>query len=317
MEANPIDNLRFDVDGRAYFLHHSRAEIKVGETIKTTGAFAQSTAGDSLYGHSYGWDAMNPRAISDAFYNDPKTGNHAKNIYITSADAEQVMPDLNVIQSNARAISDEQTILQRISLAADETFESAHARVTAALQGLNIPMRTVEEERLANLEMAISERGQRASAGYMEASAETKMRELAKLMDSGKSVPHRVPDNLDEMSKLADQDYNYNYIENGRPNSRNLQAPLQGRAYREGGLDGLRAEITKQHGTFDAFGRRGEVIGQLEELTARAGDAAGRKLGTLSKGTLRNILKAGEVAAAVMRKKSGAATAINLLGEMI
>lgn len=304
METNPIDNLRFDVNGKAYFLHHSRADVKVGEKIETTGAFKQSTAGDSLHGYSYGWDAMNPGSITDAFYNDPRTGSHAKNIYITSADAEQVLPDLNVIQSNARAISQEQTILKKISLGVDESFENAHSRIMASLQELNIPMRTVEEERLVNLEMAISERGQRAGAGYMAASAETKMREIAKLIDSGKSVIHRVPDNLDEMSKLAGQGYDYSYIENGRPTSINLEAPLQGRAYREGGLEGLRAEITKQHGTFEAFARRGEVVGQLEELTTMAGESAGRKLGTLSKGTLRNILKAGEVAAAVMRKKT-------------
>jgi hypothetical protein len=299
METNPIDNLRFDVNGKAYFLHHSRADIKVGETIKTTGAFKQSTAGDSLYGYSYGWDAMNPGSITNAFYNDPKTGSHAKNIYITSADAEQVFPDLNVIQSNARAISEEQTILKRISLGVDESFEDAHSRIMASLQELNIPMRTVEEEGLANLEMAISERGQRASVGYMKDSAETRMREVAKAIDSGQTV-YDIPDNLDEILKSPKE-----MSSDGRPILRNIKAPLQARAYKEGGLDGLRAEITKQEGTFEAFGRRGEVVGQLEELTNLAGESAGSKLGTLSKGTLKNILKAGEVAAAVMRKKTG------------
>lgn len=292
METNNIDSLRFDVDGKAYFLHHSKADLKVGETIKTTGAFPQSTAGDALYGYSYGWDAMNPGSIANAIHNQPK----ARNIYITSANAEEVFPDLNVIQSNARAIAGEQTILDKISINPNETFEEAHSRVIESLNKLNIPMRTKEEERLANLEIAISERGQKAAAQYSLASAETRLREISKSIDG-----YDIPDNLDELIEIADENGSYMRTVNGNLEIGEVKGAIRARAYKEGGLEGLRAQIIKEEGSFEAFGRRPEVLGEIKELTDKAGEVAGNKLGTMSKRTLSELIRSSETAAAVMK----------------
>jgi hypothetical protein len=302
METNNIDNLRFDVDGKAFFLHHSHTDIKIGDSIKTTGAFKQATAGDSLYGYSYGWDAMNPGSISNAINNQ----SNAKNIYITSADAQNVYPDLNVLESNARAISEEQTVLKKITIGVDETFEQAHSRVLTSLQNLNIPMRTVQEEKLANLELAISDRGKQAVNSYLESSAETKLREIGKSIqenfDQGKFPIFNIPENLDDLLEKADEDLFVETVVDGRPTTRFLAQPLQARAYKEGGIDGLRAEIVKQHGgKLSNFSRRPEVVTQANKLLDENAANAGKKLGTLSKRTLSGILSAGETAAEVMR----------------
>lgn len=107
-----VEDLRFSINGQSYFLHASKNEIKVGEKIKTMSLDRLGTgmASDSIIGRSYGFDALNPGSIHNAL---SVHGNGY--IYITAADAAQVVPDLNVnsplekstpkfYASNARAI---------------------------------------------------------------------------------------------------------------------------------------------------------------------------------------------------------------------
>ena len=90
--TNLMEELRIDQDGDAFFLHHSNADIRVGETLRQTSMdpTIRGMAGDSLMGHSYVWDAMNPGSISNALEEQPNF------IYITRAPANTVRPDLNV-----------------------------------------------------------------------------------------------------------------------------------------------------------------------------------------------------------------------------
>ena len=288
MNRNPIDTLKFDVDGKAFFLHHStNPNLKVGEKIKTTGNFPQSTAGDALMGYSYGWDAMNPGARANAIFNQSQ----ARNIYITSAEADRVFPDLNVLDSNARAIEGEQTILDLITFSGDETEEAIQSRILEKLQKLNIPLRTSEEEKLANLEMAISDRGKRAADRYLTASAETKLKEITGLITSG---DFRYAE--DHISTFVRDG---KYI--GKPEL--SESSLRGSAFRFGGEEGLRAQIIRDSGSLEAIARRPESVTKFKELYESAGKASGRELGTLSRRTLKGLLAAGKTAASVMSGK--------------
>ena len=272
ISTNNVSAFRFDVDGKAYFLHHSTAsDIKVGESIKTTGAFKQTTAGDALIGRSYGWDAMNPSSIKNAMYNQAG----GQYIYITSADAQNVFPDINVPFSNARAIKGEQTVLDMVKIGSDETEDSVQKRIFAKLQSLNIPIRTKEEADLANLEMLISDRGRQATDEHIAATFEGQLNDIARVINEGNPA-------YSETSYLF---------------------PDRGRAYRSGGIEGLKAQILKEE-TMEAFtDRRGAPghVKKMNELFSAVGKKSGKELGTMSKRTLSNILESGDTAIKVMR----------------
>lgn len=121
--VEPISNLRFDVDGQAFFLHHSKNEIKVGDRIRTTNPGSrQATATDAILGHSYGWDART--GLNDALANQISLrGNFATgekledfSVYLTSANAKDVYPDINVPGSSARAIKSEQNVIDSVRI---------------------------------------------------------------------------------------------------------------------------------------------------------------------------------------------------------
>ena len=101
METNNIDNLRFDVDGKAYFLHYSPSKIEVGDVIRASGSL-QNDTGDALRGFSYGYDALNKGIVNSAVNMGHRVltgqGSDQLNMYITSADANNVFPDLNTAQ---------------------------------------------------------------------------------------------------------------------------------------------------------------------------------------------------------------------------
>jgi hypothetical protein len=113
-----MEDLRIDQEGDAFFLHHSNADIRVGETLRQTSMdpTLRGMAGDSLMGHSYAWDAMNPGSISNALAEKPNF------IYITRAPANTVRPDLNAAMgfnefapTNARAITRTKSDLRKNS----------------------------------------------------------------------------------------------------------------------------------------------------------------------------------------------------------
>lgn len=267
METNNIDNLRFDIDGQAYFLHHTPADIAIGDKIRVSGIAKQVTAGDALSGFSYGWDAMSAESASNAINNQIS----ARNIYITTAPASEVFPDINVVGSSARAIRGEQTVLEKITVGADESFENAHARVLSRLQELNIPVRSPEDSVLANLEMAISERGVRAVQDYAKASAETKLNSIIEVIEEGRGA-YQIPENFEELKGLMDEEFYVSMQENGRPIKKGLKFALQSEAYQKAGREGLIAEIARQEGSLEAITRRPEVIKQSSNLIIEAGE---------------------------------------------
>lgn len=102
ISTNNIRNLRFDIDGKAYFLHYSPNEIKVGDLIKPS-TLDQNMTGDALVGFSYGYDAFDPSApkavVDTAFKILPDTihvEGGSFNFYLTRANIEDTFPDLNV-----------------------------------------------------------------------------------------------------------------------------------------------------------------------------------------------------------------------------
>lgn len=308
METNSIDNLRFDVEGKAYFLHHSTSSnIKIGDRIKTTGAFKQATAGDALTGYSYGWDAMNPGSIANAVNNQA----NGRNIYITSAAAEDVFPDVNVMSSNARAIKGEQEVLHRISFNVDDKFEDVQAKIVEKLKELNIPMRSQADEKLANLEMAISGRGKAAIASYREAAKETALQEQANfVIEKIKKGQTIIPENLDEMIKGSVDGF-FKETVNGRESRVNLEPFIRARAYKEGGMEALKAQIKKTGG--ESLVRNTRALGEAEELLNFAGEHAGQRVGVMSKKTLSGILHSAQTTLSLFNKSNAAKIVLDVL----
>ena len=134
-------SIQYAPDGRSYFLHHSATSgIKVGEKIRTTSVGRQTTAGDAIFGHSYAWDART--GVRDAvanqvsnrsFTNAAGVGEEDFSIYLTSANTEQVFPDINVPGSPARAIQGTQDVLEEIRIPANLTNGEALELVRQAL----------------------------------------------------------------------------------------------------------------------------------------------------------------------------------------
>jgi hypothetical protein len=114
LSTNPIDNLRFDVDGKAYFIHYSPHKMEVGDLIRASGS-VQNETGDALRGFSYGYDALNVGAVKGAVSmgSDIISAQRSDQLhmYITSADAENVFPDLNTAQG--RLGTEERAIRRR------------------------------------------------------------------------------------------------------------------------------------------------------------------------------------------------------------
>lgn len=116
METNNIDNLRFDVDGKSYFLHYSPNKMEVGEVIKASGSL-QNETGDALRGFSYGYDAFNYGIAEGAVTAGQRVlsgqGSEQLHMYITSANAENVFPDLNVAATTSSEGTSERAIKRR------------------------------------------------------------------------------------------------------------------------------------------------------------------------------------------------------------
>jgi len=109
-------SIHYAPDGRSYFLHHSlSSNIEIGDKIRTTG-FGQVTAGDSLAGHSYGWDART--GFKDSVNNQVSARGDDFSVYLTSADTKNVFPDINVPDTSARAIKGTQDVLDRVAIPA-------------------------------------------------------------------------------------------------------------------------------------------------------------------------------------------------------
>jgi len=167
-----INDLKFTFDGKVFGLHHSTADLIPGkDTILPSGALstAQTTAGDTTKGYSYFWDAADISSVSDSVHNQA----NARNIYLVeAASAGDVLPDINVTGSSARAVKGEMSILDKISLPADiGTGREARISVLEMLKRHGIDPETSARGQLINDAYFLA-RGETALAEYIPARAQ-------------------------------------------------------------------------------------------------------------------------------------------------
>lgn len=164
-----IDNLRFTFNGKVYGLHHSMADLTPGkDKILPTGAISaeQVTANDSTKGYTYFWDAADPKSLESSVHNQA----NARNIYLVeAASADDVLPDLNVPNSPARAIKGEMSILDKVSLPTDiGSGRDARMQVLEMLKRHGIAPETSARADAINSAYFMA-RGERALQEYDEA----------------------------------------------------------------------------------------------------------------------------------------------------
>jgi hypothetical protein len=167
-----INDLKFTFNGKAFGLHHSNADLTPGkDRILASGALSagQTTAGDTTKGFSYFWDAANIDSVSSSVHNQA----NAKNIYLVeAASAGDVLPDINVPGSSARAIKGDMSILDKISLPTDiGNGREARISVLEMLKKHGIIPETKAGGQLID-DAYFLNRGERALAEYIPARAQ-------------------------------------------------------------------------------------------------------------------------------------------------
>lgn len=164
-----INDLRFTFNGKVYGLHHSKADLIPGkDKILPTGALTskQTTAGDSTKGYSYFWDASDISSVKTSVHNQA----HARNIYLVeAASANDVLPDINIPNTNARAIKGEMSILDKVSLPTNiGSGRDARIQVLEMLKRHGIIPETSARSDLINSSYFMA-RGERALEEYLPA----------------------------------------------------------------------------------------------------------------------------------------------------
>jgi hypothetical protein len=164
--------------GKEYFLHHSPGQIPIGEFIRTTGgAEQQVTAGDAAKGYSYAWDAQTGQyasvhnQVSDRMESYLKVGGN-KNffVHLTEADPENVFPDVNVLNTPARAIKGEgaQRVLDSISIPSHLSDEEAMTLVQDMVRKAGVPEIDSASQKAKDLTFSISDKADTALLDYEE-----------------------------------------------------------------------------------------------------------------------------------------------------
>lgn len=276
METNPIDSLKINIEGKAYFLHHSPREIPKGETLRTTGA-TQTTASDALRGYTYAWDAQTglrdsvinqvSRRFDEESSEQYKTalqwtedtdnpGNKNFFVHLTEADPENVFPDVNVPDSAARAIKGEgaQRVVDRVSIPAHFSNEEAIASVQEMLRNAGIPQLDPVSQRAKNLAMTISTRGQEALYDFEDIQGRTYLDRIVKDIHEAKS--YELTDQLREI--LAVNDGPFAPMTDpitGRPMQIQLGMPRRTLAYEQGGVEGLLKHMSNEKRVVENLGR--------------------------------------------------------------
>jgi hypothetical protein len=180
----PIDfsngTIQYTNDGKSYFLHHSpSSKIGIGEKIRTTGVGRQVTAADAIQGHSYAWDART--GLGDAVANQVSMrGNFADggvagkefSVYLTSADARSVYPDINVPGSAARAIKGEQQVLDKITIPANLSDQDATDLVGKMTRKHGIFQANDKSTRQMIDDSVLASRGEEALGNFLEGHGE-------------------------------------------------------------------------------------------------------------------------------------------------
>lgn len=164
-----VNDLRFTFNGKVYGLHHSRADLTPGkDKILPTGALTgkQTTAGDSTKGYTYFWDAADISSVKNSVHNQAS----ARNIYLVeAASADDVLPDINIPNTNARAIKGEMSILDKVSLPTDiGSGRDARIQVLEMLKRHGIIPETSARSDLVNSAYFMA-RGERALEEYLPA----------------------------------------------------------------------------------------------------------------------------------------------------
>ena len=167
-----VNDLRFTFDGKVFGLHHSKADLIPGkDKVLTSGTLSsgQTTAGDTTKGFSYFWDAANIDSVSSSVHNQA----NARNIYLVeAASAGDVLPDINVPGSSARAIKGDMSILDKISLPTDiGDGREARISVLEMLKKHGIIPETKAGGQLID-DAYFLNRGERALAEYIPARAQ-------------------------------------------------------------------------------------------------------------------------------------------------
>jgi len=324
METNNIDNLRFDVDGKAYFLHYSRADLKVGESILPSGSIGikqGNNTGDALFGRSYGYDALDPRSSRIAMFGQAPAvvvnqgtaeAASVRRLYLTTAPIENVGADINIMKAeqeaggldrlgkhNYRSILGNQEIVDRVEIPFDNTIEENAKKSTSLIETLlkkhGIIQNTEEEQRLVNIAHTISSRTVQDNMEYNDMRIKTRINDMIAydgyfdkpyLAGVIKNNPSMVP--FVEAMKAKDPEKAFSL--------RHLASPFSPELAGEELIDPKKVQA---------------VISIHEEFESSSGLKTGKKLTeygrkemaqasrTVSKKTLSGILEGGQVAAKV------------------
>jgi hypothetical protein len=322
--TNNIKNLRFDIDGRAYFLHYSKADLKVGEKILPSGSpgLGQFNTGDALFGRSYGYDALDPRSsVSAMFGQAPKVivnqansqQEAARRLYLTSAPIENVGADINIMRSeyeegglerlgrnNFRSVLGSQDIVDRVEIPFDNTIEENAEKSRSLIEDLlkrnGIIPNTKEEQKLVNIAHTISSRTTQDTLEYNEMRIRTTINDyiardhletpysLAKINENPSMQP--FVDAIRE--KDAEKAFGL----------RHLASPLSKKISGEELIDPQKVQgVISIYEDFEES--TGSKIGKNVLSYGREEMTQASK--TISKRTLDGIIQAGETAAKVMR----------------
>jgi len=172
--------IEYTDSGKSYFLHHSpSSQIAIGEKIRTTGIGRQITATDAIQGHSYAWDArtglrdsvINQVSRRGSFADEGVTGKEFS-VYLTSADAGDVYPDINVPGTPARAIKGEQQVLDKITIPANLSDQDATDLVGKMTRKHGIFQANDKPTRQMIDDSVLASRGEEALGNFLEGHGE-------------------------------------------------------------------------------------------------------------------------------------------------
>jgi hypothetical protein len=324
METNPIDNLRFDVDGKAYFFHYSKADLKVGEKILPSGSpgLRQSNTVDALFGRSYAYDALDPRTIESMIGGQAQEVTLAKGtpeesivrrFYLTSAPIENVGADINVMRAehedgglnrlgrnNFRAVLGSQEIVDRVEIPFDNSTEENLKKSTSLVEDLlkkhGIIQNTAEEQRLVNIAHTISSRTLQDAFEYNDLRIKTRINDL---------ISYDYFDTARMQQTVKDNPSIQPFVDAVK--EKDIDKAFSLRHHTRGLLDEISGETLIEPKKVEA------VLSIYEEFEESTGSKIGKKLSsygrtemesasrTLSRRTLDGIIQAGETAAEVMR----------------
>ena len=321
METNNIDNLRFDINGESYFFHYSSADLKIGDKILPSGSPLLKQAGntgDALFGRSYAFDALDPTSIDDAIINQTvgikrdvgtPTEHWVNKIYLTKAPTKNVGADINVLghslleAHNYRAVLGQQEIVDSIEMPIirsaeknPEMYATARTTVENLLKKHGIIQNTKEEQALVNIAHTVSNRTVEDVAQYNELRMKTRINDFISREWHKTPMMVRKVENQPELKPFWDA----------------IAAKDLDKAFGLRHLSDIPAltgeTLIQPEKVNDAVSIFKEIEESTETVVGKKVTEYGRKemmeaSRVMSKKTLNNIIKAGQVAAEVVGSK--------------